>query len=55
MPRYREWDRDPEDYRPRPTRENPYQRRRHWDDEDYYADKRKDHEQDDDWNDDERR
>ncbi len=46
MPRYREWDRDPEEYRPRPTRENPYQRRR-WDDEDYYRDKQQDSDEDD--------
>lgn len=48
MPRYREWDRDPEEYRPRPTRENNHRRGR-WDDEDYYNDKRED--QDDDYDD----
>ena len=41
MPRYREWDRDPEEYRPRPSREHNHQRRR-WDDEDYYNDKKDD-------------
>lgn len=47
MPRYREWDRDPEEYRPCPTREKTHQRRR-WDDEDY-SDKQED--QDDDFDD----
>lgn len=45
MPKYREWDRDPEEYRPQPNR-LPNQRRRQWDDEDYYNDK-----QDDDYDD----
>lgn len=38
MPRYRNWDQDPEEYRPRPSRENTNRRSR-WDDEDYYRDK----------------
>jgi hypothetical protein len=49
MPRYRDWDRDPEEYRPRPSRENPYQRRRRWDDEDFQDKKNNDN--DDDWDD----